>query len=227
MTDASDPAQWARAKAATDVLVGAGLPHLVATGNHDYAASNPAGRDLTGYLATYPAVYWTGAAWFNGGMYDNNPANIWFTQTIGGKNYIFVSIEDIPRAEVCTWLEGVLAAHPNHLGIVVSHDYINQSDAVSTNGLPLREAMTAKGNCRLIGSGHVTAGQAGDRVDLQSSGARLCQFMFNWQDGVPPWSGYLRICTIKPNSRAVLHQTYSPTLNSYLETADYQFVQTW
>jgi hypothetical protein len=219
------------AVAAQAILQSANIPNLIASGNHDYAGTNPAARDLTLYLTNFPASYWTGKTWFNGAMYNNEPPNMWFTRTIGSRQYLFISLEYNPRDEVLDWLDAVLTAHSSKTAFIVEHIYLRSDDVYFTEGQRLLDRLKNHSNVLLVGCGHhvpVVTDYVGNRAEWLVNGRRLFAFMCNFQ-GEPTTGGlgYLRIIKVKPNSNAMLVQTYSPSLDEYLIGGDEEFVWTW
>jgi hypothetical protein len=230
--DMVDSVTWEQldfAQAAMAPLQTAHVPTLIAPGNHDYLGAYTL-RDLTNWKSRFPATWYTDQAWFAGGFYNNEHSNVYCTRTIGSRNYIFIALEYYPRAEVLTWLAGVLDAHPSHAAILVTHAYMRAANDMMVEGSGIREVVAQHGTPLLIGSGHfivVPSDPVGDRMDWLGSGQRLIQFIINYQDMPNDGEGYLRIIKVKPSVKAMLHQTYSPTLDTYNTGAEYEFVSAW
>jgi hypothetical protein len=139
--DTDDHVQYARARAALAPLAGS-ISYSLAPGNHDTAAVGPGGsaadptrtdvqvRDtatFNRYLG--PGVRTTGR--YESGKVDNS----YTTFGAGGYNWLVLTLELWPRTSAVTWARGVVAAHPKHNVIVVTHSYLTSAGGIEkTNG---------------------------------------------------------------------------------------------
>jgi hypothetical protein len=226
VSDGASAPSWARVDAGVATLTAAGIPLLSAMGNHDYNGAY-ADRIITGFLSSFPASFYTGADWFDGGMYNDSPDNVYTRLTIGGHNWLFMALEHDTRAAALTWAQSVLEAHPTYDAVIVTHYFLDQNGVITSVMYHIRDALTPPGNVRLVVCGHIPTGGESDRVDLLGNCKRMMAEFSDFQGWVNDGNGYMRIVSFKPGSRAVKVQTYSPTLNSYIQDADSEFVQSW
>lgn len=223
--------EWAVATTALNKLNNANISTLLSVGNHDYVGSYTS-RVLTNFLSVFPATWYTEKSWFNGGFYNNEHSNVYTLKTIGDTNYIFITLEYNPRAGVLTWLDNLLTTHSDRVAILVTHAFLRGYDqTVQTEGTGLWNIINNHANVLLIGGGHYTTAGVeyyeGSRTNRLGNGSKVLQFMANYQDAPNGGNGYLRIVTVKPNSRVLLMRTYSPTLDSYFTDANSEFVMKW
>ena len=102
----------------------------------------------------------------------------------GGVDWMVLSLELWPRTAVVDWARSVVAAHPTHNVIVVTHMYLNGDGTISTsNGgyganspKYLYDRLVSQyANVRFVFSGHT--GQATHRIDTGVHGNRVVSFL--------------------------------------------------
>lgn len=139
--DTDDHQQYAHARDSLAPLNGV-VPYMLAPGNHDTAAVGPGGsaadparsdvlvRDTSSfnrYLA--PGVRANGR--FEAGKTDNSYATI----SAGGYNWLVLTLELWPRPAAVSWARSVVASHPKHNVIVITHSYLTSGGGIErTNG---------------------------------------------------------------------------------------------
>jgi len=122
------------------------MPMLLTAGNHDTAAVCPGGsacpnppgpvaavgiRDLTDWNQHFPPARFGCEGTYQPGRSEN----CWRTFNAAGKNWLVLSFELWPRWEVINWMEQVVASHPNHNVILLSHEILNGDGTLSrSNG---------------------------------------------------------------------------------------------
>jgi hypothetical protein len=131
--------QYVRAQRAMGVLDGK-LAYSAAAGNHDTAAVGVGGsaadppntyklvRDTTSYN-TYLRPGMRRSREFEAGRSENSYSLF----SAGGLNWMVLTLELWPRKEVVDWANEVVAAHPKHNVIVVTHSYLNANGAIYTS----------------------------------------------------------------------------------------------
>lgn len=137
--DTPDHAQYVRARRALSVLDGQ-LAYSAAAGNHDTAAVGVGGsaadppntarlvRDTTSYNQYLrPGMHRTTE--FQPGHAENSYALF----SAGGLNWMTLTLELWPRREVVAWAREVVASHPKHNVIVVTHSYLSANGTLSTS----------------------------------------------------------------------------------------------
>jgi hypothetical protein len=187
--DTADHAQYAVGRSAMNKLAAAGVPWIPAIGNHDPAAVCPGGsacpnqsaHDNLRRTGTFNQYFplsrfpWVGGA-FEGGKIDN----AWSTFIAGNEDWLVLNLELWPRPTVISWAGAVIASHPNHNVVIVTHSYLNAGGGIEqTNGgygdtspQYLYDNLVAPySNVKLVFSGHV--GTAGKRVDVRPDGSKV------------------------------------------------------
>jgi len=150
----------------------------------------------------------------------------------GGMDFLIVALEFKPRDEVLTWANEVIAAHPDHRCIVLTHGYLNASakrgmGKYGIEGNTSQEiwdkCISRHENIFLVLCGHIlgesiltSTGTAGNRVHQI-----LADFQNNYVGN--GGQGYLRIMTFFPEEKKIQNQTYSPSLDTYLTRPKSQF----
>ena len=106
-----------------------GITYSVLAGNHDYQ-----GGGITGYYDIFgntvdetsgEIVESAYAAQYEYAYDAMTALSTAHTFTAGGLNYLLVSISWLATAEEIAWADGIIAAHPYHNVIVMSHGYVN------------------------------------------------------------------------------------------------------
>lgn len=190
-TEDPAPDQWKVLSDAYRTLDVAGLPYSVAAGNHDVALTcsggklcpslvgNPVGRqaafrDTRLLNRTFPL----GTRVRADGSFDNRVENSYRTFSAEGRNWLLLNLEAAPRRSALDWAKNVVATHPRHNVIVVSH-YLKSPDGTMDNmsygslstAVVYDELINAYPNVKLALGGHigqsyrfVTTGAAGNKV---------------------------------------------------------------
>ena len=137
--DTPDHAQYVRAQRAMSVLSGK-LAHSAAAGNHDTAAVGAGGSaadppntaSLVRDTASYNRYLRPGMRHdteFEPGRAENSYA----TFSAGGLNWMVLTLELWPRKAAVDWARKVVAAHPRHNVIVVTHSYLSANGSLSSS----------------------------------------------------------------------------------------------
>ena len=135
-----DPTEMTVASDAMRPLEQAGVPYVLAIGNHDTSAVGLDGsaydhsrtkqlvRVTDAFNDTFTAERFTPVA----GAYEAGRVdNIYTRYTAGGKTWLVLSLELWPRTEVVAWARGVVAAHPKDNVIVQTHAYLIPDGGIS------------------------------------------------------------------------------------------------
>lgn len=215
--------EWQNANTAVAALDAAGLPYVMAIGNHDYDNFRPSGRSATAFNQWFgPARY--AASPVYRGNYNGSNENFYATLTAGGTEYLILVLEFYPRDAVLAWAETILAAHPNDPVIVVTHSFMyvddTRVDECDTNDMNApdgndpervwRSFVSQHENIFLVLAGHISRKAQSKRVDGGKNGRLVTQTLQDWQDFPNGGDGWLRIYTVHPSTNSVDVQTYSP-----------------
>ena len=172
--DTPDHAQYSAMSEWLRPIQAAGLPMILTPGNHDTAAVCPGGSACPGQDAsvglrntsTWNAYYPPARFGFNGVFEAGKSDNGWRAFSAGGKDWLVLSLELWPRTGVINWARQVVASHPLHNVIVVTHAFLEGDGRLSTsNGgyganspATLWNALDDYPNVVMTFSGHVGAG---------------------------------------------------------------------
>ena len=190
--DTPDHAQYVIAREAMRPLETARIPYSLAIGNHDTQATGPGGsardpartRELVRDTGVFNQFFTAGqfggvAGRFEPGKVDNS----FSTYQAGGVQWLVLTLELWPRAQAVTWARSVVAAHPRHNVVVVTHDYLDGNGNIgqgsgygATSPQYLYDNLIKQyANIRLVFSGHT--GIAGQRTDTGVNGNRIHSFL--------------------------------------------------
>jgi hypothetical protein len=256
---AADTNQWVNSRAALDKLNGF-VPYAIAPGNHDYGGQGQnrntyfdhqaADADSFNYYgdgtpyATQPSI---------GGFYTGDGPgktdNSWHTFNANGQDWIVVALEWGPRDAVVQWADQVIADHPNHNAILVTHAYMYNDDTIydwATKGssqswnphsygiqnLPggvndgqelWDKLVKSHENFKFVFNGHVLGDGTGKRATLGTNGNVVHQILANYQFNTQGGQGDMRVIEFKADAETAVVRTYSPSLDRYNTAADQQF----
>ena len=97
------------------------VPYILSRGNHDYDRTTK-GVVTAGFnLAFDDGIY---NEQITGVMKQGDMSNAYRTINICGIDYLFLTLDFGPNAEMLEWADSVVAAHPEHRVIVATHGYL-------------------------------------------------------------------------------------------------------
>ena len=150
----------------------------------------------------------------------------------GGRPFLIIALEFKPRDETLTWAGQVVAAHPDHRCMVLTHGYLNTNGTRGMGGYAIPgnqpqdiwdKFISLHPNIFLVLCGHAlgeavltSTGRAGNTVH---------QVLADYQNDYigKGGHGYLRIMTFNPTKKEIETLTYSPSLDAYLTREKSQF----
>ena len=218
--DTPDHQQWVSMSTRFAALAAAGLPFIAAPGNHDTAAVCEGGsacpgadtavtvRDTTLWNRYYPPSYFGFEGLAEPGKSDNG----FRTFRAGGDDWLVLSLEIWPRQQVVDWAKGVVAAHPHHNVIVLTHMFLEGDGSISTtNGgygattpTQLWDALKGYPNVVMTFSGHT--GQVFSGSVPAPDGHRVAMFL---QAMHAPDTNPVRIVTVDTAAGTITTQVRS------------------
>ncbi|HEX5433858.1 MAG TPA: Ig-like domain-containing protein, partial [Candidatus Angelobacter sp.] len=236
VNDGGSNTQQANADAAVRLLDTAGVPYMLAIGNHDYDGANPkASRSALGFNQWFGPARYANYAFYKGNLSHSNE-NFYGELTIDGQPYLFLILEFRPRSASLNWADSILSANPGMKTIVVTHSFLLSSgkreDRCDSQDMPLPANANGEGvwqrlrkhaNVMMVLSGHFTNGNVSHRADLGDHGNLVNQIFTNYQTAPHGGNGWLRILTFHPASNTISVRTYSPFLNQFKTDAANQF----
>jgi Calcineurin-like phosphoesterase len=218
--------QYELASAAMRPLESAGIPYTLAIGNHDTAAVGVGGSAATpGQTHIQVRDTRTFNAYFNASRYTNvrgayesgKVDNIYATYEAGGVKWMVLVLELWPRTGVIDWAKSVVAGHPGHNVIVVTHDYLDGGGGIEqTNGgygatspqFLYDQLISKYANIRMVLSGHV--GMAGARVDTGVHGNKIYSFLNTFHSET---TNPVRLFTVDTKAGTLKTWVYAPHTN--------------
>lgn len=225
--------EFIAAQKAFDLLHEAGLPVMIAPGNHDYDNLVKQDRSLTMFNRYFGVHRYAGSPWFAGTFEDGHVENSYSVLDIGGEPYLFMALEFGARDEVLAWADSVLSAHSQHKAIIITHCYMyihgertktgdahNPKDYPGAVGANDGEDMWQKtfrkhGNLLAVFSGHHLGANVSWRIDRGDCGNRVFQSFQNWQSTENGGEGRLRIFSIFPSERKMRINVCNPCTNTF------------
>lgn len=192
-----DPQQFQRAKKALGTLTAARIPYSLALGNHDTAAVCTGGsacdpaktttlvRDTSAFNSAFTAAgFGAVGGQFEAGKVDNS----FSTFVGGGKKWLVLTLEMYPRRAAVAWAQKVVAAHPEHNVIVVTHQYTTAAGAIDSSAgygqssarYVFDQLVSRYPNIRVVLNGH--AGRAAFRTDRGKAGNTVYTFGVHLHD---------------------------------------------
>ncbi len=215
-----DEPQYQVAVAGVVPLQQAGIPFAYTPGNHDTRAVCAGGSACPGESAAANVrlmplfnQYFNPRFTVSGRMEPGKVDNYYTLFEAGGVDWLVLSLELWPRTAVVDWAKTVLAAHPSHNVIVVTHMYLNGDGTISTsNGgyganspkFLYDQLVSQYANVRFVFSGHT--GQATHRTDTGVHGNRIVSFLQSMHSQSNP----VRIVEVDTAADEVSSWIYAP-----------------
>jgi hypothetical protein len=227
--DTPDHAQYQIARDALVPLERAGIPYSLSAGNHDTAAVCPGGSactsgrtyDLLRDTTTFSRYFNRQSVNREGAYLKGKLDNTYQIYTAGGVGWMVLNLEMWPRAAVLSWAKRVVAAHPRHNVIVVTHSYLTRTGAISTSAeygdtppsVLARELILKYPNIRLVFSGHT--GSAAHRVDRGQHGNKVVSMLNTFHSNT---TNPVRMVQVDTRTNRLKTWVYAPwTKTSYPE----------
>ncbi len=219
--DTPDHAQYTIARDAFLPLERAGIPFSLSPGNHDTAAVCPGGsacdarqvRAQVRDTRTYNQYFEGQSPNREGGFERGKRDNSYQVYTAGGVGWLVLNLELWPRPQAIAWAQRVVAGHPRHNVIVVTHSFLTKTGEISTSAggygdtapsVLARELVLKYPNVRLVFSGHV--GTAAHRVDRGVHGNRVASFLNTFHSPSNP----VRLVSVDTRTNRLQTWIYAP-----------------
>ncbi len=220
------PVHYAHQSEALTVLDAAGFPYATALGNHDTAAVKVDGgsaapgnvntnlRNTSTYNTYFPASRFTLLA----GTYEVGKIdNAYHVFTAGGRNWLVINLELWARSGAVEWAKSVVAGHPNHNVILLTHAHLNGDSTIQQNNggygdnspqYVFDQLLKPYANIRLVFSGHT--GSHGYRTDTGAQGNTIYQFLQCYHDGT---TNPVRLLEIDTAKGTMTTRVFCPSIN--------------
>lgn len=209
------PAQWANADPAYQMLDDAELPYNVLAGNHDVGSM---AGDYSQYGKYFGEARYQDKPWY-GGSYENNRGSYTLFSS-GGVDFIVVSQGWGPGEEEIAWMNEVLAQYPERTAILNVHEYMLTTGGLGPIPQQIQDEVVATNpNVSMVMSGHYhDAHTRVDSFDDDGDGTPdrdVTQMLFDYQGLPEGGQGFLRLLHFDNEGQRMLVRTYSPSLEQY------------
>ncbi len=223
---------WENASKGFKVLDSAGIPYALTLGNHDTEAigenSGSAApgnvnlnlRKTRKFNSYFPiSRFKTQQGRYEAGKSDN----AWYTFKAGGLDWLVLSLEFCARKGPVDWADTIVAAHPNHNVIILTHYHLNPNGDISERNAGYgdlspyqiyNQLIIKHANILLVLSGHNDTSSW--RNDRGENGNRIYQILQDYQ-GQDFGGGYLRLLEIDTEKNSIAAKMYSPFYNKQKE----------
>ena len=236
--------EWENARAALSLMDGK-VPYAFCPGNHDYGPSGDASTRETRMNEYLPYRAYVDWPTFGGAMEPGRMDNTYHCFEAGGHKWIVIALEWAPRDATIAWANDVMARHPDHQGILITHAYMNNNDrrydhtnkkhpqdynphhystpGGKNDGQQLWDKLVRKHNFVFALNGHVLGDGTGYMAARNDRGKTVHQMLANYQMRQLGGEAYMRLLEFLPDGRTVQVKTYSPLYDKYLLQPDQQF----
>jgi len=236
--------EWENARAAFARLDGV-VPYAIVPGNHDYGPSGDASTRDTLMNEYFTFDQHASQPNFGGAMEEGKLDNTYHTFSAGGRDWIVIALEWGPRDATIAWANRVMARHPDHTGILITHAYMNNNDfrydhadtgrpqdynphhyrtpGGVNDGEELWQKLVSKHDFAFTFNGHVLGDGTGYRADTNDAGTTTHQMLSNFQMRALGGEAYMRLLEFLPDGETVRVRSYSPLFDRYLLEPDQQF----
>jgi hypothetical protein len=239
------------ARAAHDVLAGAGVPYAMTQGNHD-AGPNGNGSNRQSLVNDDrffgPNTPYAQQPSIGGFLGDpGTTVNSWHTFEAGGKKWMLVTLEWGPRDVVLEQVSQVIEQHPDHKVILATHAYtfnsgarynaaigaqnwnphsygVGQNPEKPNDGQQIWDKLLKKHtNIKAMLNGHVLDDGTGMLTSIGQQGQIIHQALSDYQVRTNGGDAWLRLMEFYPDGETVRVRTFSPALDRYDLTVDNDF----
>ena len=214
--------QWQNADNAMSILDGK-VPYGILPGNHDGYAN---------YERYFPASRYEGYSYW-GGSYDSSKStgnsvssspnmNNYQLFTWGGMDFITLSLQYSPPADVLSWADNVLSEYSNRRAIISTHSYLNTNGSLTDDGGTniYKDVVVPENNVFLVLCGH-NHGEVENIYNVENR--TVYQLLSDYQEDASGGNGWLRIMEFVPSENKIYVRTYSPYLDQYDNDSNSQF----
>ena len=194
------------------------IPFLSMIGDHDYTWDGPLIYDRLSTcfndFVQFPLTKDKIVSWFEEGRMEN----VVVENTIYGQRLDLLVLEFGPRDEVVAWADSYVKSHPNHLFIVMNHEYLESGGGRREKGLKcaarLRNTtyntptqlwdklIKCNDNIRMVLCGH-SDGLYAITFDTNDYGREILQIQHNIQDSEFRYGNWLMLWEFPPKCDSV------------------------
>jgi hypothetical protein len=224
------------------------VPYALCSGNHDMGYSprlrTTSQSRQSGFSAYFPPSRFTDNA-----LYDplfGRDKDLHFRETgkienyylflkAGGMNFLILTLEFKPRRETLAWANKIVAEHPDHRTIVVTHSYLTSQKGERSrkdhyavkgqSGQSVWETFVSRHqNIFMVLSGHAMENRLTSEGEHGNMVHQVQADYWYWDiPRIQAGSGFLRIMTFHTDEDRIQVETYSPVLDEFLTRPKSQF----
>jgi hypothetical protein len=229
--------QWQYADIAMSTLDNK-VPYSVLPGNHDLDGGPVPiiGASAVDYENHFPLSRYENYPYW-GGSYDSKSVtssspnmNNYQLFTWGGLNFITISLQYSPPADVLSWADNVLRKYSDRRAIISTHailDHGPAGDNINGGTAIWENLVVPHKNVFLVLCGHAVNSDTGigEAEKIDNLGGRVVYQLLSDYQGMRPngGNGYLRMIEFVPSENTIYVQTYSPYLDNYMTGPSSQF----
>jgi len=208
-----DEQEWRNIAASMRVLDGK-VPFIMAVGNHDMDRLKP-GRSTVMFNRFFPVEQSRKLAGFGGSFRADSNDNSFHTFAAGGKKWLILSLNFTPSKEEIVWGNEVVASHPDHQIILLTHSYLTHTERDVAGKILWDQLVRLHPNLSMVFCGHLSTVHSRAEGD---HGNTVCEMLFDWQNDVDPEpNSYFAVITIDPAAGTIRSRAYSPAYDKELE----------
>lgn len=222
-TNTNEVAEWATLDTAYAKFDAINLPYLVTPGNHDgdIDVGAPVRGAMVEWNATFPTTRYTTKSWWNGGFFEAGQSQNAYL-IIG--NYLYMSLEHVPRQIVIDWANTIAAANPTKKVVMITHameastdgrfstfgdDFDADNYYAADNAYDGDQIWAALcklyANFHVLLSGHFVAANVSRHLDTGDLGNKVESEFVNYQNNA---DGVIRLISFYSNGMTLRAQTY-------------------
>ncbi len=225
------PGEWQIADKAFQTIDDS-TPYILSLGNHDMGCQvtsvkppkyNTAVTRDTHINDYFPPSRFNKKPWYGGNL-NNSSENYYCTFTGGDMKFLIISLEFVPRNEVLDWANKIIADHPDHHTIVVTHWYLKENGKRFTNNSYKVKGNNAEQMWQKFVSQHknifmlLCGHELGESILTTPGvhGNNVHQILADYQGLPNGGNGYLRIFKFIPTENRIEVKSYSPTQDKFI-----------
>jgi len=222
-----DDRQWENALAALNLLDGQ-VPFGVTPGNHDLYLNEKEEAPNSSFVRHLGprSRFFHNKPWYGGA--SPSGFSSWQKIKAGGRDIIFLNLDDNAMGEEAVWAQRVLDAHPATPAILVTHDYLLPEgrrrhpyfpDPRRNTGEWLWQSIVRSNpQIFMVLCGHIH-GQ-GSQISHNDAGLEVFELLADYQMLDNGGNGFLRVLSFDPTAGVIKVRTWSPSLGRNLSDAD-------
>jgi hypothetical protein len=225
VVDFNNTGQYQRASDGFRILDKAKVSYAITLGNHDTDAvgensGSAAPGNVNANLRTtdrfnsyFPVKRFDDQ---KGRLVRNKSDNAFYTFKTGGLKWLVITLEFCSRQEPVNWAGKVIAGHPDHNVIILTHYFLNAKGDIATDNagygnlspkVIYDQMISQYPNVRIVLCGHT--GSSVYREDKGVNGNNIYQILQDYQ-GEDFGGGYIRLLEIDTEKGTMSAKMYSP-----------------